>query len=103
MYPVYGNTYLEKNRQCGEENGDNCAGAPSGPGMAKKEGKMRIRAFPMTMDEKYVESIWNLLKAAIQVKELPVPTVRDWYDKTVPYCCKGTVGRYRYVTEQYNS
>lgn len=34
--------------------------------MAKKEGKMRIRAFPMTMDEKYVENIWNLLKAAIQ-------------------------------------
>lgn len=32
----------------------------------KKEGKMRIRAFPMTMDEKYVESIWNLLKNAIQ-------------------------------------
>ena len=35
--------------------------------MAKKEGKMRIRAFPMTMDEKYVENIWNLLKEAIQV------------------------------------
>jgi len=35
-------------------------------GMAKKEAKMRIRAFPMTMDEKYVENIWNLLKAAIQ-------------------------------------
>ncbi|CAH1995176.1 unnamed protein product [Acanthoscelides obtectus] len=33
---------------------------------AKKEGKMRIRAFPMTMDEKYVESIWALLKNAIQ-------------------------------------
>jgi len=33
---------------------------------AKKEGKMRIRAFPMTMDEKYVENIWNLLKEAIQ-------------------------------------
>lgn len=32
----------------------------------KKEGKMRIRAFPMTMDEKYVESIWALLKNAIQ-------------------------------------
>ena len=28
---------------------------------------MRIRAFPMTMDEKYVENIWNLLKEAIQV------------------------------------
>ena len=34
--------------------------------MPKKEGKMRIRAFPMTMDEKYVESIWTLLKEAIQ-------------------------------------
>ena len=34
--------------------------------MPKKDGKMRIRAFPMTMDEKYVESIWNLLKEAIQ-------------------------------------
>ena len=34
---------------------------------AKKDGKMRIRAFPMTMDEKYVENIWNLLKEAIQV------------------------------------
>ena len=38
--------------------------------MAKKEGKMRIRAFPMTMDEKYVENIWNLLKEAIQVTTL---------------------------------
>ncbi|KAL3282913.1 hypothetical protein HHI36_006071 [Cryptolaemus montrouzieri] len=37
----------------------------SGP-LGKKEGKMRIRAFPMTMDEKYVESIWALLKNAIQ-------------------------------------
>ncbi|XP_072376964.1 cullin-3 isoform X1 [Diabrotica undecimpunctata] len=35
-------------------------------GLTKKEGKMRIRAFPMTMDEKYVESIWALLKNAIQ-------------------------------------
>ena len=35
--------------------------------LPKKEGKMRIRAFPMTMDEKYVENIWHLLKAAIQV------------------------------------
>ncbi|KAK9872993.1 hypothetical protein WA026_020340 [Henosepilachna vigintioctopunctata] len=35
-------------------------------GLGKKEGKMRIRAFPMTMDEKYVESIWALLKNAIQ-------------------------------------
>ncbi|KAK7792593.1 hypothetical protein R5R35_005312 [Gryllus longicercus] len=34
--------------------------------LPKKEGKMRIRAFPMTMDEKYVESIWSLLKNAIQ-------------------------------------
>ena len=40
--------------------------------MAKKEGKMRIRAFPMTMDEKYVENIWNLLKEAIQV------ILRNW-------------------------
>uniref|UniRef100_A0A023FCK0 Putative cullin n=1 Tax=Triatoma infestans TaxID=30076 RepID=A0A023FCK0_TRIIF len=35
-------------------------------GLPKKEGKMRIRAFPMSMDEKYVESIWGLLKSAIQ-------------------------------------
>lgn len=27
---------------------------------------MRIRAFPMTMDEKYVDNIWTLLKNAIQ-------------------------------------
>ncbi|XP_071949341.1 cullin-3-like [Antedon mediterranea] len=36
---------------------------------SKKEGsstKMRIRAFPMTMDEKYVSNIWALLKNAIQ-------------------------------------
>ncbi|XP_033207109.1 cullin-3 isoform X2 [Belonocnema kinseyi] len=32
----------------------------------KKESKMRIRAFPTTMDEKYVENIWALLKNAIQ-------------------------------------
>lgn len=32
----------------------------------KKEAKMRIRAFPMTMDEKYVDNIWQLLKDAIQ-------------------------------------
>ncbi|XP_028043215.1 cullin-3-A [Bombyx mandarina] len=32
----------------------------------KIPGKMRIRAFPMTMDEKYVERIWSLLKNAIQ-------------------------------------
>ncbi|XP_055710356.1 cullin-3 isoform X2 [Phlebotomus papatasi] len=36
------------------------------PNAPKKESKMRIRAFPMTMDEKYVESIWALLKNAIQ-------------------------------------
>lgn len=35
-------------------------------GLQKKDGKMRIRAFPMSMDEKYVESIWALLKNAIQ-------------------------------------
>ncbi|XP_061654254.1 cullin-3-B-like isoform X1 [Phyllopteryx taeniolatus] len=34
-------------------------------GETKKEAKMRIRAFPMTMDEKYVENIWALLKNAI--------------------------------------
>ncbi|XP_062521346.1 cullin-3-B-like [Corticium candelabrum] len=32
----------------------------------KKESKMRIRAFPMNMDEKYVDDIWQLLKNAIQ-------------------------------------
>ncbi|XKL66368.1 hypothetical protein PGB90_009788 [Kerria lacca] len=32
----------------------------------KKETKMRIRAFPMSMDEKFVENIWALLKNAIQ-------------------------------------
>ncbi|XP_032830819.1 cullin-3 isoform X2 [Petromyzon marinus] len=36
------------------------------PGSTKKDTKMRIRAFPMTMDEKYVANIWNLLKNAIQ-------------------------------------
>ena len=35
--------------------------------MAKKEAIMRIRDFPMTMDEEDVENIWNLLKAGIQV------------------------------------
>lgn len=35
-------------------------------GKPKKDTKMRIRAFPMTMDEKYVNSIWALLKNAIQ-------------------------------------
>ncbi|XP_065644122.1 cullin-3 isoform X2 [Hydra vulgaris] len=36
--------------------------------MKKRESnsKMRIRAFPMTMDEKYVADIWNLLENAIQ-------------------------------------
>lgn len=33
---------------------------------AKKDTKMRIRAFPMSMDEKYVTNIWGLLKNAIQ-------------------------------------
>lgn len=32
----------------------------------KKDTKMRIRAFPMAMDEKYVNNIWALLKNAIQ-------------------------------------
>ncbi|XP_054167260.1 cullin-3-B-like isoform X2 [Oppia nitens] len=32
----------------------------------KKDTKMRIRAFPTSMDEKYVQNIWNLLKNAIQ-------------------------------------
>ncbi|KAK7484868.1 hypothetical protein BaRGS_00023911 [Batillaria attramentaria] len=32
----------------------------------RKDTKMRIRAFPMTMDEKYVNNIWALLKNAIQ-------------------------------------
>uniref|UniRef100_A0A914UJM3 Cullin N-terminal domain-containing protein n=1 Tax=Plectus sambesii TaxID=2011161 RepID=A0A914UJM3_9BILA len=41
------------------------------PNRTKKDGggsggKMRIRAFPMTMDEKYVQQIWDLLKKAIQ-------------------------------------
>nr|XP_053631814.1 cullin-3-like [Cherax quadricarinatus] len=35
-------------------------------GNKKDHQKMRIRAFPMTMDERYVESIWQLLKNAIQ-------------------------------------
>jgi len=38
-----------------------------GGAMAENEAIMRIRDFPMTMDEEYVENIWNLLKAAIQV------------------------------------
>ncbi|XP_005106158.1 cullin-3-B [Aplysia californica] len=33
---------------------------------SRKDTKMRIRAFPMTMDEKYVNNIWSLLKNAIQ-------------------------------------
>ncbi|XP_071552035.1 cullin-3 [Panulirus ornatus] len=36
------------------------------PGNKKDHQKMRIRAFPMTMDERYVENIWQLLKNAIQ-------------------------------------
>lgn len=32
----------------------------------KKDTKMRIRAFPMSMDEKFVQSIWTLLRNAIQ-------------------------------------
>ncbi|KAG0712271.1 Cullin-3 [Chionoecetes opilio] len=35
-------------------------------GNKKDHQKMRIRAFPMTMDERYVENIWQLLKNAIQ-------------------------------------
>ncbi|KAI5092909.1 cullin-3 [Silurus meridionalis] len=35
-------------------------------GGPKKDTKMRIRAFPMTMDERYVNNIWELLKNAIQ-------------------------------------
>jgi len=38
----------------------------SGLGKKTKDTKMRIRAFPMTMDEKYVNNIWSLLKNAIQ-------------------------------------
>ncbi|XP_011505614.1 PREDICTED: cullin-3 isoform X2 [Ceratosolen solmsi marchali] len=34
--------------------------------LPKKESKMRIRAFPTSMDERYVENIWALLKNAIQ-------------------------------------
>ncbi|CAB0043995.1 unnamed protein product [Trichogramma brassicae] len=34
--------------------------------LPKKESKMRIRAFPTSMDERYVENIWTLLKNAIQ-------------------------------------
>ncbi|KAK0163798.1 hypothetical protein PV328_002492 [Microctonus aethiopoides] len=37
-----------------------------GGALPKKESKMRIRAFPTTVDEKYVENIWALLKNAIQ-------------------------------------
>ncbi|XP_068211557.1 cullin-3 [Palaemon carinicauda] len=36
------------------------------PTNKKEHQKMRIRAFPMTMDERYVENIWQLLKNAIQ-------------------------------------
>merc|ERR1719369_299071 len=36
------------------------------PGIKKDTQKMRIRAFPMSMDERFVENIWQLLKNAIQ-------------------------------------
>lgn len=36
------------------------------PASRKDTSKMRIRVFPTTMDEKYVQSIWTLLKNAIQ-------------------------------------
>ncbi|GAB6020164.1 Cullin-3 [Chamberlinius hualienensis] len=36
------------------------------PASRKDPSKMRIRVFPTTMDEKYVQSIWALLKNAIQ-------------------------------------
>jgi cullin 3 len=32
----------------------------------KSSAKMRIRAFPVSMDEKYVNQIWQMLKSAIQ-------------------------------------
>lgn len=35
-------------------------------GVTKREPKMRIRAFPMSMDDKYVDGIWTMLKNAIQ-------------------------------------
>jgi len=35
-------------------------------GPQKKEGKMRIRAFPVMMDPKYVEDILTLLRNAIR-------------------------------------
>uniref|UniRef100_A0A1I7X6F7 CULLIN_2 domain-containing protein n=1 Tax=Heterorhabditis bacteriophora TaxID=37862 RepID=A0A1I7X6F7_HETBA len=38
----------------------------TGGGGASSGGRMRIRAFPTTMDEKYVNQIWDLLKKAIQ-------------------------------------
>jgi len=34
--------------------------------MDKRDNKMRIRAFPTTMDDKIMQDIWNLLKSAIQ-------------------------------------
>jgi len=39
---------------------------PVKPGSQRPDSKMRIRAFPMTMDVKYVENIWAGLKSAIQ-------------------------------------
>ena len=41
--------------------------APTKPTGRQADSKMRIRAFPMTMDVGYVENIWTMLKSAIQV------------------------------------
>lgn len=38
----------------------------SKPDQSKNQSKMRIRAFPASMDEKYVNIIWQMLKNAIQ-------------------------------------
>ena len=43
--------------------------APTKPTGRQADSKMRIRAFPMTMDVGYVENIWTMLKSAIQVNE----------------------------------
>lgn len=40
--------------------------APGKSGAQRTDSKMRIRAFPMTMDVRYVENIWAGLKSAIQ-------------------------------------
>lgn len=37
----------------------------SGRGHGQSQSKMRIRSFPTAMDEKYVQTIWDLLKRAI--------------------------------------